>query len=373
MAKSAKSVSIAKAQVPVSCHFCNGLGTKWKCEECDVFMCSSCKEKVHGKLKSSQNHEVVSISDISKDPLDSIEVASEVVSSVFNTYNITVPFVSCLSCSNDDIVYILDNSEPTKCNFIKVKLLKASVRVLETHDLPMYDFALNRNDEILFTNIHSEEESPVRIISSGEITTVLDPKPMRLTAIHINKDNELICGLREQGPTFPVHDFSVRQIVIFGSDYRRKITLENDTKGRKLFRSPARISTDSKNVMYVADIENEDWKGKLLAIDRSGRLLFSYRGPPSLEKIGPTSLDVTPTDYIILLDVFNNALHVLDSKGILLALQFLNQFDIEKSVAICIDKEGFLLIGSSSDDDDDDDDENGKLYVVKLADQFMRY
>lgn len=88
----------------------------------------------------------------------------------------------------------------------------------------------------------------------------------------------MICGLREQGPPFPVHDFSVHQIVIFGSDYRRKITLGNDTYGRKLFEYPSCIRTDSQNVMYVIDIENTQFEGKLLAVDRTGRLKFSYGG-----------------------------------------------------------------------------------------------
>ncbi|XP_063402422.1 uncharacterized protein LOC134686677 [Mytilus trossulus] len=366
MAESAKSFSIAKAQVPVSCHFCNGLGTKWKCEECDVFMCSSCKEKVHGKLKSSQSHEVISIYDTSREILASNEVASDIVTSVFNSYTTSVPAVSCLLCSNDDIVYILYNPKPAECKFIKGKLLKASIRILETYTLPMFDFALNRDDEVLFTNISAEAESPVRMISSGEIRTVLDPKPMRLTAIHINRDNELICGLREQGPPYPVHNFSVRQIVIFGNDNQRKITLENDTKGRKLLTTPATIRTDSQNVMYVADWEDNYHFGGLVAVDRTGHLKFSYRGPPDIEKIRPSGVAITPADNILLIDDWNNALHALNTKGILLALQFLHDLNIGCSNAICFDNEGFLLIGSYRVDG-----KNGEIHVVKIAERFM--
>lgn len=365
MAESAKSGSIAKAQVPVSCHFCNGLGSKWKCEECDVFMCSACKEKVHGKLKSSLSHEVVSIHDMVKDTLVSNEVSSEVVTSIFNSYTTSVPVMSLMS-SNDDIVYFLDNSNPAEFTFIKGKLMKASIRILETHNLPIFDFTLNRNDEVLFTNVGLEKESPVRIISFGEVRTVLDPKPMRLVALHINRNDELICGLRENGPAFPLHDFAVRQIVIFGSDYQRKVTLENDTKQKKLFMCPVRIQTDSENVIYVVDWENEEQFGKLVAVDRTGLLKFSYRGPPDIENIRPYGVAVTPKDNIILIDYRNDALHALNTKGILLALQFLNQLNIENPTTICIDNEGFLLVGCYGKGG-----ENGKIHVVKMVEHFM--
>ncbi|VDI67497.1 Hypothetical predicted protein [Mytilus galloprovincialis] len=366
MAKSSKSASTGEAQVRVSCHFCGGLGATWKCEECEVFMCSPCKDKIHGKLKSSGSHELVSIYDISMDTPASDEVESEVVTAIFNSYTTSVPVVSRLLCSNDYIVYILNKHKSMEYKFIKGKLLKASIRILETYDLPMFDFTLNKNDEVLFTNLSSEEESPVRMLSSGGINIVLDPKPMRLLALHVNKENELICGLREAGPPFPIHDFSVRQIAIFDIDYRRKVTLESDIKGRKLFSYPSCIRTDSKNVMYIVDSENSDWIGKLLAVARTGCVKFSYKGPPSLEEVRPKAVSITPKDNIILMDSINNALHVLNTKGILLALQFLDELDIENAITICIDYEGFLLIGCAGHNT-----ENGKIHVVKIAEHFM--
>lgn len=188
---------------------------------------------------------------------------------------------------------------------------------------------------------------------------------MRVLALHVNGDNELICGLRgEQGPPFQVHEFTVRQIVKFDSDYRRKVTLEHDTKGRKLFSYPARIHTDSKNVIYVVDSENATMAGKLLAIDRTGRLKFSYSGPSSFEHFRPTTVAVN--QKIPLYCYLNNVLIVLNQKGILLAFQFLSDFSMKTSDAICIDNEGFLLIGCRGKGD-----QNGTIHVMKIADRFM--
>lgn len=155
----------------------------------------------------------------------------------------------------------------------------------------------------------------------------------------------------------------MRQVVIFDSDYRRKVTLENDSKGRKWFYHPSYITYDSENVIYVSDWESIDQFGKLLAVDRTGHLKFSYRGPPDQEEIRPYSIAVTPKDNIILLEHLNRALHVLNTKGILLALQCPGHLNIEKCSALCIDNEGFLLLGCSGKHGG-----NGKIYIVKMAD-----
>lgn len=324
MEKSNNAATLRNAQVPVFCHVCNGPGARWKCKEFDVFMCRACKEKVHGQLKCSQGHEEATINDIQDTFADSNEVPSEIITSVLNSYTTSVPTVSYLACSSDDIVYILYNVKLTECVFIKGKILKASFKVLKTYPLPMFNFTLNRNDEVIFTNISYEKESPLRMISySDEIRTVIDPNPMQITALHVNIYNELVIGLREQGPAFPVSDLSVRRITIFGCDYQRPINLVKDTKGRKLFSYPSFIRTDSENVLNVADLDTFDFTGRLLAVNRTERLKFSYRGPPSLGVFCPHSFAITPIDNIVLLDNLNNALHVLNSNGILLALQSL--------------------------------------------------
>ncbi|CAG2230631.1 unnamed protein product [Mytilus edulis] len=367
MEKSIKSDSMRKAQVPVSCHVCNGPGAKRKCEELDVFMCRACKEKVHGKLKCSQGHEVATINDTQDTLVDSNEVPSEIINSVLNSYTTSVPTVSYLACSSDDIVYILYNVKLTECVFIKGKILKPSFKVLKSYPLPMFNFTLNMNDEVMFTNISYEKESPLRMISySDEIRTVMDPNPMQITALHVNIYNELVIGLREQGPAFPVSELSVRRITIFGSDYQRQTNLEKDTKGRKMFTYPSFIRTDSENVLYVADMDTLDFTGRLLAVNRTERLKFSYRGPPSLGVFCPHSFAITPIDNIVLLDNLNNALHVLNPNGILLALQSLVKLNIVIASALCIDNERHLLIGCRGVDG-----QFGKIYVVKIADRFM--
>lgn len=54
------------AQTAFMCQFCDQQNVKWKCEDCGVYLCHSCKEKIHPRLKSSDKHKIISIRDIGK-------------------------------------------------------------------------------------------------------------------------------------------------------------------------------------------------------------------------------------------------------------------------------------------------------------------
>ncbi|XP_063448148.1 uncharacterized protein LOC134727696 [Mytilus trossulus] len=365
MATPVTSASIRKAQIPISCHFCNGNKIKWKCEECDIMMCNSCKDNIHERIKSTKDHEVLSFDNVGEDTSASTGVSSEVISSIFNSYTTTVP-VHNLLCTDDDIVYILANI-PTQEKLIKVKMLKASIRTLMSLDEPIFDIALNKKGNVVFTNVSRVPDSPIRmLLPSGEIKTVLDPKPMRLLALHLNEDNELICGLREEGCPFPIHDFSVRQVVVFGSDYRKKNTFEFDVKRKRLFAYPSRIRTNSQNIIYILDWTDSNHNGKIVAIDRSGFLKFTYYGPNSFEFFRPTSMVVTPSDNIVLCDKENDALLALNSRGTLVAIQIVHEMNIRDPCALCIDSEGFLLIGCV-----ESGNESGKIHAVKMTEKLF--
>ncbi|CAG2245534.1 unnamed protein product [Mytilus edulis] len=151
MATSSKSSSIRKAQVPVSCYFCKGQEIKWKCEDCDVRMCSSCKVSIHQGLKSAQDHDVVSIQDISKSSPGLQEIKSVVISSVFNSYTTTLPAVHTILCSDDDLLHFNYNGKTSENHqLVKGKLLKSSIRTIQTLKSKISDIAINKDGEILF-------------------------------------------------------------------------------------------------------------------------------------------------------------------------------------------------------------------------------
>lgn len=61
----ALSESVRRGQTPVTCNLCeNGTKIKWKCLNCDLLMCTKCKEKIHVKFKSAKEHTVLDIKQV---------------------------------------------------------------------------------------------------------------------------------------------------------------------------------------------------------------------------------------------------------------------------------------------------------------------
>lgn len=88
---------------------------------------------------------------------------------------------------------------------------------------------MNRKDEIYYGQYHGSE---LNVLSSdGVPQTVLSTPSMIILGMHINKDNEIIIGLREQGSIFPVTKFSTRQIAFFYENKKLKVKFEYDQNG----------------------------------------------------------------------------------------------------------------------------------------------
>lgn len=356
-----KSASIKRAQTQLLCQLCDNqsVDVKWKCEECGIYMCDSCKVKIHIRLKSADEHEIISIREVGMNT----SVSTVVVSSVFNSYVTDARGIHTLLSADDDIVYYICNQPKENSKFVKAKLLKASMKTLQSMDLQLFDMSINNKQEILCTKVGTTEL--FALSSDGEVKSVVNASPMILLSVHISKDNDLYIGLREPGPAFPLTDFSIRQVIVLGDKYERKATFETDKSGTKLVSYPARICTDSKHVIYIADWTNADKTGRIVAINRNGRIKFTYDGHASVKQFFPFGIAVSQNDNIILSDYENDMLHVLNPKGQLIGLQDVYDINIEAPYTLAIDAEGFLLIGCPSEE------ANAKIYIVKMADYLL--
>ncbi|VDI72196.1 Hypothetical predicted protein [Mytilus galloprovincialis] len=57
-----------EAQTPAFCQFCEeSSDIKWKCINCDVFMCQLCTTKIHTKLKSTDHHGLINLKDYGRE------------------------------------------------------------------------------------------------------------------------------------------------------------------------------------------------------------------------------------------------------------------------------------------------------------------
>lgn len=158
----------------------------------------------------------------------------------------------------------------------------------------------------------------------------------------------------------------MRQVMVFDSNLHRKMALEYDNVGQQLFNYVFRICTDSNNIIYIIDWKNKDKRGRVLAVDRRGRVRFSYSGYSIKKDFVPMGIVVTHKGNIIATDYLTQELHVLNSKGELIGLQAISSINIKHPSSLCIDSEGFLLIGCTSSDQS-----NAKIYAVKISEHLM--
>ncbi|CAC5411527.1 unnamed protein product [Mytilus coruscus] len=52
-----------KAQNPALCQFCEESNIKWKCINCDLFLCQLCNSRIHNKSKASKDHTIINLKD----------------------------------------------------------------------------------------------------------------------------------------------------------------------------------------------------------------------------------------------------------------------------------------------------------------------
>ncbi|XP_071177652.1 uncharacterized protein [Mytilus edulis] len=58
------SQSIGEAQTLTVCQFCDeSPEIKWKCVNCELFLCQLCNSKIHRKIKGSSDYEIINIKD----------------------------------------------------------------------------------------------------------------------------------------------------------------------------------------------------------------------------------------------------------------------------------------------------------------------
>ncbi|CAC5385612.1 unnamed protein product [Mytilus coruscus] len=358
------ATSFIKAQSPIQCQLCKtDVTLKWKCTKCELFMCENCKITKH----SSEKHRVISVKDICKDISGRIKSLNlpEIVASVFNSYDTDLHGIGKVLCNEDDIVFFMGNCDFGKHKFIKGKLLKASLKVLLNYDIRCMDFSVNNKDEILFAPPPGKEI--VAASASGTAKSIVHASPMVILAIHTTKHGELIIGMRDQGQKYPITEKSSRQVAIFDAEYKRKSVFEFDSTGKKLFNYAGRIATDSNYNVYVVDWMDNELRGQIIGMNKSGYKNFSYTGHPLFNTddvpLVPMDIAVTSNDVIIISDRNNHTLHALNPQGELCGIQLTQNIGIILPYSLSVDSSGFLVIGCTSYNGEDD---KAKMFVVKL-------
>ncbi|CAC5418968.1 unnamed protein product [Mytilus coruscus] len=297
--------------------------------------------------------------------LGSLQISQTVISSILSTYTSDFVCFGKIQYSGKDTIYCSYHTTNRGHKFFIFRLLKKSIKLLQELDIECTDFALGSKDEIYYAQFRGSE---LKAVSTGGVTsTVLRTPPMIILARHINKDKEIILGLREQGSPFPVTQFCTRQIAVFDENNKRKLTFEYNQDGEKLFSYVWRIATDLDNKIYAIDHINEREDGRIVSVKPWGSLNLIYKGHSSVNTsqtpFNPVDIVITETNVIIVSDENNHSLHALNAKGEMIGLQTVTGLGVKHPCSLCLNSEGFLLIGCNRIRRA----KNAKIHVAKIT------
>lgn len=296
-------------------------------------------------------------------------IKSKVLVAVLNRY-VTLEGIHNIECSNDGMVYYNHIANDPHYKFTKVKLTKDSMEVLQNFDIECFDFALSRIGDIVFSP-RPGHELRIRTSTDDDQRTLYYAPPMIILAVHLTSEDNLMIGLRDNGPKYDLTECSKRQLAVFDSNYKQTQSFEFDKSGNRLFTYLARIATDSDGMIYIINWKNHSHTGNIVGIDKTGNLKFRYEGHHSVNTVydsfNPEGMVISPSNYVIISDVDNSTLHVLNAIGDVIGLQNTEQFGIKFPYSLSIDCIGNLLIGCITDEENP----VSKLHVTKISEVLL--
>ncbi|XP_063406020.1 uncharacterized protein LOC134689979 [Mytilus trossulus] len=116
------------AQTALLCQFCDQQNITWKCVDCDILLCISCKEKIHKKLKSTDKHKILSIQDIGKNTSTAKRVTNTSPANIANSNIVTVTITHLVLSTG---AAVLDEESICKL-FVSYNFLGIRLEELET-------------------------------------------------------------------------------------------------------------------------------------------------------------------------------------------------------------------------------------------------
>ena len=92
--------AIGKAQTPALCQFCGeSPDIKWKCINCELFLCQVCCSKIHSKIKASMEHEIINLKDFEMEDFVTSIRKVDLENTVCTIHGKQKCFVFCKDCS----------------------------------------------------------------------------------------------------------------------------------------------------------------------------------------------------------------------------------------------------------------------------------
>ncbi|XP_063397238.1 uncharacterized protein LOC134681527 [Mytilus trossulus] len=296
-------------QSPVHCQLCErDPKISWKCLECDLLMCSACKNNIHTKIKTAGEHRILAIKDIGSSPSS---VPSKIDMALVETYQTKLNPVQELAVSSDGSLWISDGHRKKRIRLFtshtglqKVRCEGNELKVISCFNTGVFDIAVTPDNDLLI----ADDESKLKLIKSGTnkvVDSVYDLDPSYPVAIHVTRKNKIIVGTG-----------GGKVVVMDKNGKHEKVYEKGSTKDTLVY--PWQITATSNDDIFIVDYKTENNK-RVVVLGREN-IINTYFGHSVINTedrpFYPHDLTTTPSDNVIVADGCN-FLHILNSFGYL--------------------------------------------------------
>ncbi|XP_076087271.1 uncharacterized protein LOC143057765 [Mytilus galloprovincialis] len=407
--------SLQKGQIPVGCEICQGKNKiEFKCLDCNILMCSGCKDRVH--LKIAKDHQITDIKEIGKRVTFS-EIKCEhhtgqacclfcqtcktficvkCVAKVHNghqlieeedynegkvemkpkqkgkikfeiskEYTTDLTDIQVIEVCADGSMWMGDN---IRSKLQHVKLRENRTEVITSLNTEIWGIAKTHSNNILFIQEHGTK---LKLINpkTGQMTdSRYDVKPLLPVSIHVTSDHRVIIGAYSGGNPFPAS--GRRVVVVMDQEGKQLKEYEHDKQNKPLFTFPRCVTTTSNGNICAVDLLDKDYRCRVVVLSPGGDILGTYNGHPDVSTgdnpFKPFGILTTPSDNIVVTDLNNHLLHILTDQGQSITYYNLHDMGILYPYSLVLSKTETIYIGCVSKNGSPDTTK-AKLYELEYS------
>ncbi|VDI23046.1 Hypothetical predicted protein [Mytilus galloprovincialis] len=378
------AMSQPQEQCPIQCQLCEvDPMIKWKCLDCDLLMCSKCKDKIHSKFKSEKEHKIIDIKDVGRHDKTVDQKRKEMdqedqklvsisglqtagVSSALTNdklinvkqYQTEMLNIHFLGLSVDGSLWIGDGAKRDLhyiCTSLQnVQLLRDKVTVISRFNMVILGIAVTPSNDILMAT-GKPRLMQIKAGSNRVSESVYCEDMSRyIQCVHASKDGRVIMG----GGKF---------VVVMDTCGKYLTRYENDKNKKPIFKGPlvCSITSTSNGNIFIIEYFHEGvvmlGKGDVIDI-YTGNPVYNY----NIGSFNPISVVTTPMDNVLVADNGNHTLHILDNNCQLLTVCNIRDIGIKSPASLAIIMEGpfpVLYIGCHVCESNP---ETGKLFKMNI-------
>ncbi|XP_063409085.1 uncharacterized protein LOC134692557 [Mytilus trossulus] len=343
----ALSKSIIRSQAPAKCGICdNDRPIKWKCLDCDSLLCNHCKEKVHPKLKDTENHQVINIKDIGQPTVVELNINKQ--------YQTELLAITGMSFCHDDSMWI---SSYTDKVLQRVKPEGTKLNILSSFNIKVYGMAVTQSNNLLLS---TGKRRLKQISNAGTLTddSVNNMSPFTSTTVHITSDSKVLVGGGYTGRCV---------VILMNQNGNQERVYEHDKHKQPIFSCPCSITSTSNGNIYVVDTLRNGID-RVVVLGQDGDIINIYTGDTEINKDIPfnlTDIVTTPRDNVIVSDVSTDTLHILNNVGLLMTYYKTRDINIMLPYSLAFSQTGQLFIGCHTPKGSTTKD--AKIYEVTIS------